>query len=62
MKTVTVLVSIQMDINETENNEQEAMRIIDTMNEILSISQLESQPQIFTDILDIIDENDEDDE
>ena len=51
MKTVTVNVQIQMDINDSENNEktlEQVVSVIEAVNAIVSISEIESQPQIFT--------------
>lgn len=47
MKTVNIQVSIQMDIK-GKNILQEVLDILDTVNAIISQSELDAQPQIFT--------------
>ena len=47
MKTVNVQVTIQMDIK-GEDETAEVGIILDAMNKIVGQSELESQPQIFT--------------
>jgi len=52
MKTITVAVHIQMDIDENGNVVTQAQSILDLMNEIVGMSELESSPQIFTEDID----------
>jgi hypothetical protein len=52
MKTITVAVHIQMDIDENGNVVTEVQRVLDLMNQIVGMSELESSPQIFTENID----------
>lgn len=58
MKTVIVNVQIQMDINESRDEVQQVSNVLDAMNQIISISEIESQPQIFVSGIDYSDISD----
>jgi hypothetical protein len=63
-KTINVTVQIQMDVREDSDSAEQAREILDLVNTIISSSELETQPQIFTsdisraDIIDV--DSDED--
>lgn len=46
-KTITVNVQIQMDVNVNENTLTQVQNTLEVMNNIISMSELEVQPQIF---------------
>ena len=47
METITVNVQIQMDVKGSEDVLKQVQDTLELMNDIISMSDLESQPQIF---------------
>jgi hypothetical protein len=46
-KTVTVTVQIQMDIQDNENEVSQVQDVLEVMNNIVAMSELGAEPQIF---------------